>query len=175
MEIKITDRQEQSRYYDEILKLLSASDEEFVPPLSARCSTTQKDLSQKEKTGQGVLQYFENMKEQRIMVATEADKLLAFVSFREDYTNEEISEKDFPNIYISTLIVSPEGRGKRLAQSMYKVLFEKYKSANIFTRTWSANTAHIAILSKLQFETLKVLKDHRGKGIDTVYFVKRPL
>jgi len=57
---------------------------------------------------------------------------------------------------------------------MYKILFKEYENANIFTRTWSTNIAHIKILSKFNFETLCVLKNHRGVGIDTVYFVKRP-
>lgn len=174
MKIEILAREEQANYYDEILKMLIAGDEEFVPPLSARNSTTQKDLSSGEKTKNGILEYFEGMKQQRIMVATEEGKLLAFVSFREDYTNDEIGERELPNIYLSTLIVRPEGRGRGLTQKMYGILFKEYEHMNIFTRTWSTNAAHIRILSKFEFETLHILKDHRGVGIDTIYFVKRP-
>ena len=54
------------------------------------------------------------------------------------------------------------------------ILFKEYEHMNIFTRTWSTNAVHIRILSKFEFETLHVLKDHRGAGIDTIYFVKRP-
>ena len=174
MKIEILSREEQVNYYDEILEMLIMGDEEFVPPLSARNSTTQKDLSSGEKTTNGILEYLEGMKQQRIMAATEEGKLLAFVSFRENYTNDEIGEGDLPNIYLSTLIVRPEGRGKGLTQQMYGILFKEYEHMNIFTRTWSTNAAHIRILSKFEFETLHVLKDHRGAGIDTIYFVKRP-
>ena len=170
MKIEILSREEQVNYYDEILEMLIMGDEEFVPPLSARNSATQKDLSSGEKTTNGILEYFEGMKQQRIMVATEEGKLLAFVSFRENYTNDEIGEGDLPNIYLSTLIV----RRKGLTQQMYGILFKEYEHMNIFTRTWSTNAAHIRILSKFEFETLHVLKDHRGAGIDTIYFVKRP-
>lgn len=55
---------------------------------------------------------------------------------------------------------------------MYAYLFSAYKNANIFTRTWSTNFAHIKILQAFGFETVKVLKNDRGSGIDTVYFKK---
>lgn len=174
MDIKILDHFEHEKYYDEILKMLILGDDEFVPPLSSRSSTTQSDLSSGEKSNDGILKYFEEMKKQRIMVATEGDNLLAFVSYRENYTNNEIKEKDIPNIYLSTLIVKPEARGMKLTQMMYEALFKTYEKVNIFTRTWSTNIAHIKILGKFSFETLCTLKDDRGKGIDTVYFVKRP-
>ena len=174
MEIRILAEEEKSKYYDEILKMLYNGDEEFVPPLSARSSTTQKDLSKTEKTDDGILKYFEEMKKQKIMIAEENDVLLAFVSYRENYVNNEIKEEDTPNIYLSTLIVKPEGRGKRLTQTMYDILFKTYEKVNIFTRTWSTNAAHIRILSKFSFDTLCTLENDRGAGIDTVYFVKRP-
>lgn len=172
MEIKVLNKDEQAVYYDEILRTLVAGDEEFVPPLSARSSTTQAELDGNEKSEDGILKYFEEMKTQRIMVATEGDKLLAFVSFRENYKNDEIS--DVPNIYLSTLIVKPETRGMGVTRKMYTELFDLYKSVSIFTRTWSTNLAHIKILAGFGFETLCTLENHRGNGIDTVYFVKRP-
>ena len=86
--------------------------------------------------------------------------------------NGKIGEEDLPNIYISTLLVSPEGRGKGLTSKMYEILFAEYENANIFTRTWSTNEAHIKILSKFGFEAMLILKNDRGNGIDTIYFKK---
>ncbi len=174
MNIELLEYQHQAKYYDEILDMLIAGDDEFVPPLSARRSTTEADLNAVQKQSDGILSYFEELKKQRLMVATENNKLVAFVSFKENYTNDEIKEEDVPNIYLSTLIVKPEGRGKGLTQKMYQSLFKEYENVNIFTRTWSTNAAHIKILSKFDFDTLCVLENHRGAGIDTVYFVKRP-
>ena len=79
-----------------------------------------------------------------------------------------------PNIYISTLLVTPCGRGQGLTRKMYEFLFNEYKNANVFTRTWSTNEAHIKILLGFGFETIKVLENDRGNGIDTVYFKKHP-
>ncbi len=160
-------------YEDELLELLTEGDEEFVPPLSARSSTTQADLSGTEKVSNGIVSYFEEMKKQKMLIATKDGKLIAFVSYRENFTNDIISDKDLPNIYLSTLIVRLDGRGQGLTQKMYDILFKEYENTNIFTRTWSTNGAHIKILSKFGFETIHVLKDHRGQGIDTVYFKKK--
>jgi len=174
MDIRIIEKKEYEKFYEEIIQMLIEGDDEFVPPLSMRSSTTQKDLKASEKSENGVMDYFEGLKEQKIMVAVENDMLVAFLSYRENYTNDIISSNETPNIYISTLLVKPAGRGKRLTQTMYGILFDTYKERNIFTRTWSTNDAHIRILSKFGFETLHVIENDRGNGIDTVYFSKRP-
>ena len=171
LKISVLNAREQEKYYDDILNMLTLADSEFVPPLSARRGTSQSDLKSNEKSESGVSDYFEELKKQRILVATENDVLLGFVSFKENYTNDIIS--DVPNIYISTLLIKLEGRGKSLTKRMYGVLFSEYENSYIFTRTWSTNVAHIKILSGFGFETLKVLENDRGEGIDTIYFRKR--
>lgn len=172
MTIKILEKCEHNKYYAEIFEMLKECDGEFVPPLSARSSTTQSDLSGEVKTNDGVENYFCELKNQRILVAVEDDKLIGFVSFKENFVNDKIGEEHLPNIYISTLLVSENGRGKGLTRKMYEFLFNEYKDYNVFTRTWSTNYAHIKILSKFGFEILTVLENDRGKGIDTVYFKK---
>lgn len=173
MIIKILEKCEYDKYDVEILDLLSEGDEEFVPPLSARSSTTQSDLRGGTKAGSGVLNYFNELKKQKILVAVEKGKLIGFVSFKENFVNDVIGEEQLPNIYISTLLVAKSGRGKGLTGKMYEFLFDEYKDFDVFTRTWSTNEAHIKILSRFGFETLSVLENDRGNGIDTVYFKKR--
>ena len=172
LKIKVLEKDEQQKFYCEILEMLYTYDEDFFPPLSARSSTTQSDLSSSQKSDDGILSYFEELKKQRFAVVCDGGRLLSFVSFKENYTNNEISQEDLPNIYLSTLILRAEARGMGLTYKLYKKLFDHYKNTNIFTRTWSTNAAHIKILSKFNFETIKTLKDDRGKGIDTVYFKK---
>lgn len=174
MEIKILTSEEQVKYYDEILNMLYAGDEDFIPPLSARSSTTQKDLSSNQKSEDGIVKYFEEMKKQRFMVAEEDGNLLAFVSFRENYQSTEITKDYLPNIYLSTLIAKPEARGRGLTKSMYAKLFKEYESGYICTRTWSTNIAHIKILDFFGFNLIKTLENDRGPGIGTVYFMKAP-
>ena len=172
MELKILTPREQADYYDQFLEMLYGADKQFVPPLSARSSTTQQDLTGTESVEDGILQYFEQMKTQRFMAALEDGKVLGFVSYKEDYTCEAFDKT--PNIYLSTLVVRPEGRGRGLTRAIYRRLFDAYARGYIFTRTWHTNDIHIRILGDFGFETLQVLENHRGPGIHTVYFLKKP-
>ncbi len=173
MDIKILQPGKYEEFHEELLAMVSNADREFVPPLSARSSTTQPDLSSDAKASGGILSYFNEMTKQGILVACQGDALLGFVSFKENYTNDVIKQENCPNLYISTLIIKPEARGQGLTQTMYQTLFKTFKTRNIITRTWSSNQAHIKILSKFDFETLAVLQNDRGEGIDTIYFIKR--
>lgn len=175
MEIKILNQEEQSLFYPEILALLEQADGDFVPPLSARSSSTQKELSENTARSTGVLEYFTQLQSQRFAVVTEGERLIAFVSWRENYSCEQISPDTFPNIYLTTLIVHPEARGKGVTTALYQTLFSHYAARHIFTRTWSTNAAHIRVLEKYGFSTEALLKDHRGPGIHTVYFHKSPV
>jgi hypothetical protein len=58
---------------------------------------------------------------------------------------------------------------------LYQTLFAHYEKVNIFTRTWSANFAHIRILEKYGFRMIVELPNDRGIGIHTVYFQKSPV
>ena len=161
------------KYYDDILDMMELSDKDFVPPLSQRSSTTQQSLNGNIASG-SVVAYLSEMLDQPILGAFDGGKLLGFISFKENYTTEGITEKDLPNIYLSTLVLHPEARGKGLTKQLYAHLFnELYPDRNIFTRTWSTNIAHIKILFYFAFEEIKRLPDHRGEGIDTVYYAKR--
>ena len=172
MEICILEKEQQQSIYEQAYQLLAAADEEFVPPLSSRSSSTQRDLSKTIQNSDGIRQYFEQLKMQRSAAAFEENTLIAFVSYKENYTCEEISSGELPNIYISTLVVSPKARGKGVTKALYSRLFSEYEHVNIFTRTWSTNIAHIKILEAYGFEVIKVLENDRGPGIHTIYFKK---
>ena len=173
MEIRILGKEEQHLIYTDAYTMLEAADNEFLPPLSSRRSSTQQELSGGEKNSDGIRQYFEQLKGQRFAAAFEDGALIAFVSYKENYTCPEIPQEELPNIYISTLVASPKARGKGVTKALYSRLFSEYESSNVFTRTWSTNFAHIKILQGFDFETVTVLKDHRGEGIDTVYFKRK--
>lgn len=173
LEYKLLTKEEQKNYYDQIFEMMLASDRDFIPPLSARSSTTQKDLSSTKGSVEGLKSYFDEMKTQRFMVCLDSDILVSFVSFKENFTNDKIHNDDLPNIYLSTLIMRPEYRGQKITQTLYAALFDIYADASIFTRTWSTNIPHIKILSNFDFEIIDTLKNDRGEGIDTVYFAKR--
>ena len=157
-----------SGYAEDIQALLVLADREFIPPLSARGSSTQSDLSSCDRVSQGAQAYYETMSEQPAVLALENGKCMGFMAFKENYTCDYV--KDLPNLYASTCVVHPETRGKGLMTGFYKKMIELYPECNIFTRTWHTNFSHLHILEKLGFAEIARLKDHRGPGMDTVYF-----
>ena len=165
--------QEQKEFFsNDIIKLMQISDKDFIPPLSSRASTLQKNLSDAPASG-NVCAYFEEMIKQNVLGIIEDGVFLGFVSFKENYFNDVVPKNSTPNIYVSTLILAPEARGKHLTERAYEYLFNiLYPKHNLYTRTWSTNFAHIRILSKFNFSELYRIKDDRGENIDTVYFEK---
>jgi len=176
MEFKLLTQEEKEQYYQTMLCMMEISDQDFVPPLSQRSSTTQKILTGTASTDvhAGLSSYLNTMMQQEILACLEDGKLLGFVSFIKDYTTDYITEADLPNIYLSTLILNPEARGRGITKQMYGHLFnDLYADRHIFTRTWSTNVPHIKILGYYNFAELARIPNHRGEGIDTVYYAKR--
>ena len=161
-----------SGYSRQVRELLKLADREFIPPLSARGSSTQADLSAAQALEAGVDAYFETMQTQPVVLAIEEDTCLGFMAFKENYTCSEIGADTLPNLYASTCVVHPEGRGQGLMQCFYEKMLELFPKNNICTRTWHTNFAHLRVLEKLGFSQIARLKDHRGPGMDTVYFLK---
>ncbi len=172
MDICVLPREEQAGIYPDVWEMLNEAEGDFVPPLSQRSSSTQQILTGSAQRTDGVQSYFAQLKTQRFAAVFEEGKCIAFVSYKEDYTCDQISEETLPNIYLTTLIVRKEFRGRGVTTALYEKLFSHYANVNIFTRTWSTNHAHIRVLQKYAFSVLTVLPNHRGPGTDTVYFVK---
>ena len=142
-----------------------------MPPLSQRQSTTQENLKDPggHREGGSVRQYHGQLMRQEILAAISEDRLLGLVSFRQNVETDRIRKT--PNLYISTLVLHPEARGKNLTYQMYEDLFfGRFKDHSIFTRTWSTNIAHIKILSRFNCTEMDRIPNDRGAGIDTVYF-----
>lgn len=154
-----------------IFHLLELADNEFYPPLSSRQSTTQQNLVG--ISNGDISEYFEELKTQSFFIATDGDRLVGFMSIRYDYNSTAIKEELMPNVYISTLIVDINERGRGIAYLLYQRCLNKFRKRHIMTRTWSKNLSHISLLSKLTFKECARIKDDRGEGVDTVYYVLR--
>ena len=166
MELKLLSEAEKLFHKDEIVQLLEESDNDFLPPLSQRCSPNDKSFSGEMKCSNGVISYYTEMNRQSILAVLSHGKVIGFVSFRENYQDGENS-----GIYISTLVVSRSARGLGLTSGMYDYLFSTvFPDHNFYTRTWSTNVAHTKILSRFGFSEIKRIENDRGAGIDTVYY-----
>lgn len=173
MELREFTAEEKIKYREEMLEMMRQADNDFVPPLSARTSTLQKDLASYESVSNGIELYFEEMSKQIILGAFEDDFLLAFLSYRKDYTNDVIKEDKLPNIYFSTLVAKPEAKGKRIGYQLFGHAYHTlYPECHAFTRTWSTNGAQIHMLPQMGFREIKRIVNDRGEGIDTVYYEK---
>ncbi len=164
-----------ARQKKDIKNLLVAADKEFVQPLSERHDTTQKTFGEVRDNGgnSGIPQaYFDEMLKQSFILCLDHGRVIGFMSYRKDY-NLAVAEQEFVTDYVSTIIVSKAGRNKGYTQKMYQKLFE-YEPGKVYsTRTWSTNYSHIHVLEKLGFSLIERIKNGRGSGIDTVYYVKR--
>ncbi|MGN1059026.1 MAG: GNAT family N-acetyltransferase [Clostridia bacterium] len=158
--------------YDELLALFALCDDDFLPPLSARTGTTQKNFTAGGGTAEEPVAYCREIMAQKGFLVTENGRLAALLSFRENYTCSVISADTFPNTYISTIVVHPNYRGKGLGSKLYHALMEAYSDHQIFTRTWSTNASQLRILPKMQFHEFARIQNDRGAGIDTVYFCR---
>ena len=174
MEFLLFDSLGESQFRSQVYELLKKCDQEFVPPLSARNSTSQKRLTGEDLDRESVPKsYFLELCNQPVIICAEDDRLIGFMSYINNYICSDV-ENATPGIYVTTIIVDPDHRGKSLTAKMYDELVElaTVRGKHISTRTWSTNHAHIIILSRLGFYELLRIEDGRGEGIDTVYFRK---
>lgn len=166
---EILSEQEQQQ----IFELLMEADQEFIPSLSARYSTTQKALRGVEETKEHIpLSYLKHLLNQRWILAKDEGQITGFLSYCSDFVDDILGIEQAGD-YISTIIVQKDYRGRGITVCMYNKLFEISKAPWIATRTWSTNYAHIHILQKLKFDLVKRIPNDRGVGIDTVYFQKK--
>lgn len=166
------------REKEEIWEILCQCDDEFYPPLSARNSSSQKQLKSEDGSSMDKTQkptaYFAEMIQQDFLLAyDEGERVVGFMTFKKDYICEAL-ESFGKSLYITTICVREECRGQnilgRLYEYMEKEAAKQCGCQRVSTRTWSLNTAHLHGLARRGYETLAVLKDDRGPGVDTIYF-----
>ncbi|CUU59800.1 Acetyltransferase (GNAT) family protein [Parafrankia irregularis] len=161
-------------YSDEIWALLRKVDHEFVPPLSARESTVTKALSGSAGSDAGPRVYLEGVLDQYVVCAWAGGRFSGLLSFRVHHHDDLV--RDFsPCTYISTIAVDPQERQKGLASELYRALHTlpaQLHSPYLVTRTWSSNDKNIPILEHFGYQEIVRLPDHRGQGIDTLYYAR---
>ena len=163
------------REKEQIWEILCQCDEEFYPKLSARNSSSQKNLRDAEAgtVSEKPVVYYEEMIKQYFVLAYMEEEVVGFMTFKPDYECEALSSIG-PSLYITTVCVRKEKRGLGVMKALYTTMEQEVSEAFdcncISTRTWSLNNAQIHELTKRGYESPAVLKDDRGPGVDTVYF-----
>ncbi|TCK98141.1 ribosomal protein S18 acetylase RimI-like enzyme [Natranaerovirga hydrolytica] len=160
----------------QLWEILCECDQEFIPPLSSRDSSSQKELSDLNQSTVKPISYFEKMMEQKfILVFNKPNEVVAFMTFIHHYSCEELQAIGFSN-YITTICVRKNYRNQGILSKLYDYMEghieDSYIENYISTRTWSTNVYHLKTLKNRGYEMGTVLKDHRGEGIDTIYLYK---
>lgn len=172
-EVKYVGIIEKDSYKKDIYDLMVLCDQDFVPPLSARNSSSQKDLTSYTMSETGPITYFNEMIQQHFVLAFDQDKVVGFMTFKPNF--DCLDYKD--TIYATTSIVHPDYRGNHFLSKFYDTLEhqlpEGIRKDYVTLRTWSGNEKQFYMLEKRGYKQIKVLKNDRGEGIDTVYFAKK--
>lgn len=159
-----------------IWEILCEYDETFVPPLSARSGTLDRSLHGGNQTALPTA-YFEQMKNQEILIYRENDEICGFMSFIGGYRDEHLMDAAQCGFYVSTIIVKEKCRGRELTEQSYRyiedVIADGRPESMIVTRTWTGNDAHLHVLCKLGFLMSRRIENDRGEGIDTLYYSKK--
>lgn len=153
------------RQKEQVLKILENCSSEFIPPLEYRRSPIQEDFTIEDATGS----YFEEIMKHQFILALDQERVAGLLAFLH---NPPLLSQ--PAIYISVICVHKTYRGQGIARDLYSTLLftlPKYSHKDtFFVRTWSTNTIHQKLLSHLGFAIEKVIPNHRGNGIDTIYY-----
>jgi ribosomal protein S18 acetylase RimI-like enzyme len=145
---------------------------EFVPPLSARSSTTQAVLAS--ASGSASSSYFDELLMQHCLLLIECDRLQGFLFFRTFHRDTRLPQIGIC-IYVSTISVRPAARGRGLARLLYQRLLRLPETlpAWILLRTRSTNTHHLQLLDTLGFKHLLTVPSDRDRGVDSIYLGRK--
>jgi len=163
----------------EIWEILCECDHDFVPHLSARESSYQSSFQDEESKNVLPQTYYEVMIKQHFLMAIDEQtrKLAGFMTFKSNYDCEELKHAS-PSNYITTICIKKDYRNKGITRQFYQMIEsdlipENVRMPYLSTRTWSLNLSHLHLLDSFGFTLAMRLPNHRGPGIDTVYYSKK--
>lgn len=161
--------------WDNVWRILCECDNDFLPPLSHRESSTQKELSCTTVGKKLPYSYFGDLKKQDFILGYHGSEVICFLSFRKNYICEQL-EKFGKSSYITTVCVRNAYRKQGILKLMYHFLegevMQVHLTNKISTRTWSKNTAQIKVLEQFNYNQEAVIENHRGERLHTIYFTK---
>ena len=165
----VTDEAERQAVYD----ILVECDNDFVPPLSYRAGTKQTDWTHKGATHEGVRDYFDTVMQQHVLLWKRDGEVIAFMSFRPHEVTPHL-EQYGSACYLSTLCVRHACRGQGLSPKIYRAAQQwarEHGGEITVLRTWSTNAVQMHLMGKLGYVEKARLRNDRGPGVDTVYYV----
>lgn len=145
-----------SNDFERLKEFMEIVDCEFVPPLSQRPGGIPGRIS-------GCLAAVDS----NYLIAESDDEIVGAIGFLVNWKGSEA--------YISFMAVHPAHRGGKIARkldsALVQLLFGK-GSSHVNVTTWSTNPDACLMYRKLGYQVSQMVKDHRGPGVDTIYFRK---
>ena len=158
--------------YGFVAGLLEEVSNDFVPPLSQRTRTDEREFSA--RVDDGFTMYVRQTMAEAGLIAKIDGQYAGFMSFKRHYFEKSLADW-CPCNYIVTIAVAEKFRRQGVAEALYGTLSlipVPVKSEFDVVRTWSTNDRHIGLLDKLAFKEIIRIPNHRAAGIDTVYFAR---
>jgi trans-aconitate methyltransferase/GNAT superfamily N-acetyltransferase len=143
---------------EEVEFLIEKYEGEFVPPLSERPSAGG------ELGGGSLREYISSLLSAKVLVAKKDGRVIGCLC----YKMQMLPFVSKPVPLVSTVIVEKPFRSAGVGRALYQKAISENKE--LYVRTWSTNTNHLKLLESLGFQEVYRIENHRGKGIDTVYW-----
>jgi len=142
---------------EEVEFLIEKYEGEFVPPLSERPSAGGG------LKGGSLREYINSLIAARVLAAKKDGRVIGCLC----YKMQMLPFVSKPVPLVSTVIVEKPFRSAGVGRALYQKAISESKE--LYVRTWNTNTNHMKLLKSLGFQEVYRIKNHRGKGIDTVY------
>ena len=147
--------------FEILIDFMELVDHEFVPPLFLRPGGIYERVS-------GTLAKVDS----NFLIGDSNGRVVGVVGYRKNWNG---IKKVLGEAYISFIAVHPEYRGQSIARLLDRALVQKLGPGgmtHVNVTTWSTNLGAYRIYQHLGYVVSKTLKDHRGPGVDTIYFRK---
>jgi trans-aconitate methyltransferase/N-acetylglutamate synthase-like GNAT family acetyltransferase len=143
---------------EEVEFLIEKYEGEFVPPLSERPSAGGG------LEGGSLREYINSLSNAKVLAAKKDGKVIGCLC----YKIQTVPFVSKPVPLVSTVIVEKSFRSAGVGRALYQRVLSENKELHV--RTWNTNANHLKLLKSLGFHEVYRIKNHRGKGIDTVYW-----
>ena len=156
---------------DGIADVITACDDEFVPPLSERYVASGDSTTSLSGYIESVICSCNLF---AVAIDDESDTIIGFASAQMRHVDIEMFG-DIDTTYISTICVLRKYRRHGIANELYAMIeiYAKRNGNGIVTlRTWSTNGTQMALTQHRGYQVHRIIENDRGDDISSVYFLK---
>ena len=110
-----------------------------------------------------------------LIALTPQDKILGFLSYKEDYNCDYIPATPANNIFVTSVEVELLENKTDILSDFYQYLQDLYPSHEIYVKALSSDTANVRILTEKGFVFHTVVENRNREDIDVVCFKYDPI